>query len=139
MPVAVSDILENISSLNQNQVSCLSCLQSSPETYDPFEFDAIPTFFPTIITNSLWTEYASILDLNCHENETTMDNWIQVLLLSCHITIPCHMNNIGFISPPSWFWIEVSANTKPQPIPSSTVVVNSNSHTEYQLQAHIQR
>ena len=77
------------------------------------------------------------LDLNCHENETTMDNWIQVLLLSCHITIPCHINNIGFISPPSWFWIEVSANTKPQPIPSSTVVVNSNSHAEYQLQAII--
>ena len=120
MPVAVSDIVENICSLNQNCVSCLSCLQLSPETYDPFEFDAIPTFFPTITTNSLWTEYAPVLDLNCHENETTMDNQIQVLLLSCHITIPCHINNIGFISPPSWFWIELSANTIPQLIPSST-------------------
>ena len=45
MPVAVSDILENICSLNQNRVSCLSCLQSSPETYDPLELNAIPTFF----------------------------------------------------------------------------------------------
>ena len=47
------------------------------------------------------------------------------------------MNNIGFISPPSWFWIELSAEAKFQPLPSLTVVVTSNSHTQYHLQTII--
>ena len=104
-----------------------------------FEPLYIPTFFPTALNNSSWVQYAPIINLCPSITNATIQEWINILLASWEAILHCHPCHVGFVSPPSWIWLETCDDIVPQPTPSMKIVLSSETPREYELQAVIYR